>query len=329
MRASVCWLVIVVGQLGCQGAPDLAAQSNVHSILDGVADTAHPGVVAIENPFEALSGFVIAPDLVLTARHGVGEVIHPRSPCVDVNGGDIAEAAAPYAATKFRVYTSDDVFARPGTPLNVAEVLLPSAATALCGNDVALLRLASSLDPALAIAPRLEGPPLEGESVTVVGYGAAAGGTDTTSGKRRVRDDVSVAAIGPQLPRYLESEWTISEGPCAGDSGSPAFGADGRAIGVMSRGNKATCADMIYERVDTHAAWLRQEARASYLRAGLEVPAWIEPPLQGEPDGGAMSPPTDAGGCRVDPLSGPSTEGAAFVVLVAMTLVRRRRVEPR
>jgi len=310
-------------------------------VLMGTTDSGDTGVVAVENAVELCSGFEIAPDLVLTARHCVGPLVNPTSPCVATNGGASVMPGASYAPTTFSVFTGTDA---SGAKIAVAEIILPSDSTELCGNDLALLRLATALDASVALAPRIDAPPTVGETVTAIGYGASQGGIDTTSGTRRTLGGLSVTAVGPSLPRYVDGEWTISAGPCAGDSGSPAVSATGEAVGVMSRGNKATCTDMIYERVDTHATWLRDQARASYQRAGIAVPAWIDPPgAGGAGGGGATSSSTGAmsshpktnpqsGSCSFQPAAtsiDARTSCAPLVVFVTAFYVARRRRSPK
>ncbi len=318
---------------GCALSAPEETGREASAILSGADDTSHAGVVAIENPVESCSGFVIAPDLVLTARHCVGPLVNETSPCVATNGGTIVTPGAPYAPSTIQVYVNQNLLKDPGAAHAVAEVILPADVVGLCGNDVALLRLGEALDPSVAIGLRLDGPPVAGEPVTAVGYGLSMPGVDATGGVRRSVDGVTVSKLGPVLPRYVDGEWTISQGPCAGDSGSPALDAGGVAIGVMSRGSKATCVDMIYQRVDSHAAWLRDAARASYQRSGVAVPPWIDPSVGGGGAGGGggtgaggghATTPSDTGGCAVGDAR-RDLGGAWVLALAAIGVAARRR----
>ena len=76
-------------------------------------------------------------------------------------------------------------------------------------------------------AAALPGP---GDVVTVVGYGARGDSARAGVGARYVR-------AGVRVERGSRAEFFTAEGPCSGDSGSPAIDArTGRVVGVLSRG---------------------------------------------------------------------------------------------
>jgi hypothetical protein len=212
-----------------------------------------------------------------------------------------------------------------------------SVGQSMCGNDVAVLQLAEPLRDVTPLTLRLEGPPIVGEAAVPVGYGYATPGDDTTLYTRRMRTDAIVATLGPASTvsgdvRLTEAEWTLSVGPCAGDSGGPALDGTGAVIGVMSRGVQASCTDMIYGRIDAHAAWLSEEIAASYARTGTSPPddAAIAVDDAGAPDGGAVVDAGVAGGSGGCTASGSSRPGAlAWLALVAGVVVSLRRRSPR
>ena len=307
--------------------------SRASAILAGTRST-NAAVVAIVNPAELCSAFLVAPNVVLTARHCVSEI---------GGSGCTAMATHDYAASELQVWPQT-VTPTSGTAfLSVAEVVLPPSDGTLCGNDVALLRLTAPIDNAMTLAPRLDGPPVEGEPLTVVGYGQTAG-NPTSAGVRRESSDAHVDTVGATsaggVQRTTDDEWVIDQGPCFGDSGSPALGGDGLVVGVMSRGSGNTCLAMVYERIDTRAAWLRDATIAATAAGGIAAPAWTAPTTAdaGADDAGTdASVANDAGetihhsGCTVRP--GTSRErsrdgewlGIAFGVIAALEASRRRR----
>jgi hypothetical protein len=300
LRLSRCVVVACVSLvcLSCASEVDEdgpPTQARSAPILDGTVDQLATSVVAVYrdagSKSEFCSGTMITADLVLTARHCVVDFARPgRAPC-DEDEPTIAGAVA--AAAEVSVFP-ETVPASPTSGRVVAEIWTP-ADDRVCGSDLALLRLATPLDNQRGVVLRLDAPPSVGEPLVVTGYGASVGGPDTTSGVRRTLGPagVEVEAVGETGARTtVAGEWVISRGPCAGDSGSPAFDADGRSIGVMSRGNQATCTHMIYERLDVHADWLREQVRASADRLRTDVPAWAAEPA-------APPPPATESGCAL------------------------------
>jgi MYXO-CTERM domain-containing protein len=288
------------------------------AIIDGAPDESHPAVVSVWADFpegrETCTGYVIAPDLILTARHCAGTIVDLGGTCIPVageagteppaKGGPLLDPAAITVRNDLKPGIKSKVW-------NVAEVLVPDGSTGaiMCGNDVALLRLAAPTDVA-PIVPRLDLPPIVGEPLTAVGYGIVTIGDPKGGwGTRRVRDGLAVEAVGERLdvsPRRVASEWTITEGPCPGDSGGPALDVEGRSIGVMSRGNTKLCKGMVYEGLVVHGAWIRAAVRASAARPGGALPAWIEPPAKGSASRGEACSSIDqcAPGLVCQPVDG-------------------------
>jgi hypothetical protein len=279
-------------------------------VLRGVRDATSTSVVWLlsEGPQPmACTGTIIADDLVLTARHCVSDLSAGPARCDDRRPWGAALQDGGLSVVL------DDVVSGDSEVWPAVPVLLGPDDAEQCGNDLALVRTSRPLGrPPVAL--RLDAPPRVGEPVSVVGYGDSAG--PETSGARRRRDGLRVMQVGRTTTasgatRTTESEWVIDEGPCAGDSGGPAFDADGVQLGVMSRGNQATCQSMIYTRLDRFADGLRR-----YLPvpdAGQPAP---QPPVVERPAVTEVAGP--AAGCSTSP-------GAGLVALLLGLTPRRRR----
>jgi V8-like Glu-specific endopeptidase len=289
---------------------------------------------------EACSGFLIADRLVMTARHCVSGVTRGTNQCPiasDAAAGSVDVPQAPVAASNVEVLDAPDIATSHSSPVKVDAVIVPPDTTGspICGHDVALLHLVAPIPGGKSIAPRLDSAPSMGEPLTIVGYGYD--GADTSSnGVRRRLDGASVSATGPILTdagqvRAVESEFTVDKGPCGGDSGSPAIDAEGRAIGVMSRGQPTVCTSMIYERVDVFADWLVEQAVQAATNDGTDPPAWAvsgadasteaSTDTSDAADAGATGNPS-SGGCST--IRGADAEGGLGVLAIAMVGVAVR-----
>jgi secreted trypsin-like serine protease len=324
------------------------------AVLGGQRDTTHGNVVAIFIAKDELfpdgtvcTGALIAPNLVLTARHCVSTLDNHDGAylCEDTASAKAQRPSAPVPAADVSVVFDTEAYDANNArnkPVSVAEVIIEPGSTGAinCGRDVALLRLAkaSTVSP---IVPRIKEAPVVGETFTSVGYGLD--GT-TGYGMRRWRSGLKVVGVGlsrDDIGRVeaLESEWLADKGPCDGDSGGPALDANGKLLGVVSRGMEG-CINHVLERLDSRAAWLKESARAAATQLGQAPVAWAAdetaPSQDGsaENDAGAATPSSDTPaapaptGCAV---AHPSESGAASCVFVALGLAvargrRRTRV---
>jgi hypothetical protein len=197
------------------------------------------------------SGTLIAPNLVLTARHCVSATADGNVGCnvagVGDAGGVVGADYEPSAlsvsvgATRMR-FGRDMGMVDAGVRVHGMKIYHDDG-TNLCNHDLSLLLLDAQIMNAPISPIRLSGPPTEGETFTAVGWGI----TDTTPNPmtRQQRPDIPIEAVGPSTKFGLPpNEFAIGEGPCEGDSGGPALDSQTLAIiGVVSRGGNGQFPD--------------------------------------------------------------------------------------
>jgi MYXO-CTERM domain-containing protein len=335
----------------CSVARAETVGSTSSAITGGEADTSHPAVLATGHQVGAgmfCSGYLITPDLVLTAHH-----------CT-ANPASLPSAACTPDALMPPSLPANEMMVAPGPSIMNAPASYPVAKVhdvpdfatkTLCGNDLAVLELAKPVSGVDPISLRLDAPPALGETLTLLGYGQTSTTDPNSIGVLYGFAGATVDHIGYEETAVgvyaAEGEFSVDQGPCAGDSGGPALDASGRSVGVMSRGNKATCAHMVYSGVDAHADWLRSLALESAQRLGIAPPDWAAGGAGGAGGGagaagaagsagsapsagtgGATAPdgdPGSSGGCTLAPGAAPTPNPWIAALVLAAALRRRKR----
>ncbi|MBX3232409.1 MAG: trypsin-like serine protease [Labilithrix sp.] len=262
MRGLAAVGAIALSFVACTAAPDEPPiGQSAQAIIGGTTSPSSQDATVLlsERGYPSCTAVLIAPNLVLTARHCVTDINY-RSEC----GGPLGRSAPPTALTvSVGAYTYPDDYVARGTRLFVPD------ADHICGADIALVLLDNDVKGVTPVKVRFTGPAL-GDVTTAVGYG-------DNSGSRDQRTDVRVLAIGPSQSTYrtqggypiamniMADEISTSESTCFGDSGGPLFDAEGRVVGVASRGLDDRCRDRptVWTTFGGHAQLIKDAAVAA------------------------------------------------------------------
>lgn len=240
---------------------------------------------------ELCSATLIAPQLMLTARHCVAPTPGGSVNCeTDHFGATVAPSEL-----KFANDVEPDLFSRW---FDAAEVLVSPDSDLTCGYDIALVILTEPVPPEVAVPaePRFLPKIQSGETYSAVGYGGSDANEDVAEyGIRHSRAGLSVMCGQNNNcadNTVAAQEFLGSEGACHGDSGGPAIDDDGQVIGVLSRGAEG-CASPIYVGVPAFEALLVDAATRANTAWNAPLPVWAggEPTPVATTPAGSTSPP--------------------------------------
>jgi MYXO-CTERM domain-containing protein len=217
-------------------------------IINGIADTdAHDSVILLAITHEgqaagSCTGTMVAPNLVLTARHCVSDTDQGALCKVDGTSYAGGQITSDFRAQDLLVYTGKLAIQGIDQPDRAAargKQVIAEETSTLCDRDVAFVVLDKDVDIAVAPIRTKEGA-RNGELLTAVGWGLTEQGAQPN--KRLQRTGVKVAGIGPLVMDQEtnigmgRSEFAVREAFCSGDSGGPSFASTGAVVGVVSRG---------------------------------------------------------------------------------------------
>ncbi|MEM9694634.1 MAG: trypsin-like serine protease [Myxococcota bacterium] len=293
------WLWLLLAGSAC--APGSEGHATVmgdkQAIQGGQVDEVTSEVVAIRiSDGIYCTGVVLAPNLLLTARHcfgvqDVGSDLDPFDPATlcDRSRSGLIPRATTVGISQQPVVSGDDRFdshrvevltlegnpSFPGDGVDSDET---------CGRDIVALVFEGRVFSSSAYPSPAQAPPPPGSAFSAIGYGAEVFGEDpftaSGAGTRRSRSDQMVTCLGGDScgnsleSAVLENEWLAEGGAaCGGDSGGPALDASGRVIGIVSR-VVGQCRDAIYTSVPDFSGFV---ADAGVYAAGIvgdEIPSW-------------------------------------------------------
>jgi hypothetical protein len=335
MRATSCLVLVLAG---CQdfsverqaivgGQPSDASDDEVVLILTHVPekDTAQGQF------YLNCTGTLLAPNLVLTARHCVSRTSDGTFVC-DQNG-QVTSGSGGQVTTDF-LPADTHVFVGPTLPATVDPTQFPGQATAYvhdagtvtCNDDLALIVLDKPIDNAKLAPIRLDGPVTADETLSVVGWGATE--TRFLPSTRQRRDGVGVVDIGPSSTfriggQLANREWLATESVCQGDSGGPAFDSvTGAVVGTVSRGSNGGISTNGSGCVGTQHTFMQTGSFKDLIMMGFtKAGASPLPEMQPAPPDMARPAAPKSSGCDI--LPHPS--GAGWMGLLMLLFWFRRK----
>jgi MYXO-CTERM domain-containing protein len=212
-------------------------------------DTTHDGVVLLfSNQSGAMcTGSIISQPgergVVLTARHCVSETVNDYVTCKNDVAGD-------YDPEHIYVLRGSSPTGNKSIIGRGSKLYHPTGAS-LCNADIAVIVLAEAISGVQPLRVRVDPSAYsKGEQFTAIGYGLTNPSSYNSSGRRYLRDGVTVTDLGPQYWGLYENEFLGTTSICSGDSGGPAVSAQYAVMGVTSRGGDCNGNDNIWTQPD-------------------------------------------------------------------------------
>jgi Trypsin len=338
---ALAFVVVCAGGCGSGASPvSPPIGHSASAIQGGMVDTSHNFAIGVcggadggpeegQNCTILCSGALIAPNLVLSARHCVDTVSSDTVECgVNTFGSSL------FPTDSYFITTDSEVFDPGAHWYQVAQIITPTA-TAFCGNDLSILILSENVPS--AEAPTLAVPeiwyPIDSSqystSETAIGYGLDSPTDPSSAGIRRILENIPISCIpndpDPKLAcapvddsGVAANEFSAGNGPCEGDSGSSAYEQSNfdkgifLSLGVLSRGGSSgnTCVGSVYTQLYPWQSLILSAAATAATMGGYSPPAWTHDPT-GPVEAGTDAGKTSDGGLKIGSPCGSSDSCAS------------------
>lgn len=274
------WPLLGVSISFLAGCGDFEVVGATHqAIIDGSpSGLVDDAVLALNTPGGDCSASLVAPNLVMTARHCIAVVGRAEGLACTLDGESANDRGL---ITQDYDVTEVDIFVGPGSsPLRTRKVtkVISTGSPTVCRNDLALLVLEEPVDNYPILPLRLLRPTSVGETVTIVGFGQTEASSSTRIRQRR--EGVDVVRVGAnrfdeQGGQAVRGTFVVSQGPCQGDSGGPAIAESTGAIaGIYSIKSTEDCTAPTATGVYTQIAEFYELVLRAFDEAGAEP--WLE-----------------------------------------------------
>lgn len=237
-------VLIASGSVACGSSGSERVEQRTEAVINGEPsgpeDDAVVFLVATRpTVIESCTATLVAPNLVITARHCVAEFENKTFTCTPEGelapgsrGGTMGPLLPPEAVAIERGAGPNPEFVAQG--IQIFSVQTPS----ICRNDIAMVLLDRDVENVPIMPLRLDAGNEPGERIRIVGYGLDE---NNVFGVRHTRSGITVSQVGPSEFRpdadSIPPRTFLTLGPmlCIGDSGGPAFTEFGAVTAVWSQ----------------------------------------------------------------------------------------------